>query len=300
MSARDALYPVGCTAGLEEINALEDGRYEIVSVGHTRFRLIDIDATAGTPYLIGLVERLGESDGDGAPIFARSVARHFDGYRDLLGGDTAGDRPVQAANAVLHRRRGDAAGPRRPPAAARAARHRRPAARRAGAAAAGDRAGRRAAGRAGHGADADPLRAQLAAGHPTTASRRQPLPGPERPGLGSCRPGTADEGVPHAQTVKGVIARTKGAPVEVVDIVVPDPGPGEAVVKIQACGVCHTDLHYREGGINDEFPFLLGHEAAGVVEAVGEGVTEVAPGDFVILNWRAVCGQCRACAKGKP
>jgi S-(hydroxymethyl)mycothiol dehydrogenase len=101
-------------------------------------------------------------------------------------------------------------------------------------------------------------------------------------------------------TVKGVIARSKGAPVEVVDIVVPDPGPGEAVVKIQACGVCHTDLHYREGGIGDEFPYLLGHEAAGVVESVGEGVTEVAPGDFVILNWRAVCGQCRACAKGKP
>ncbi len=101
-------------------------------------------------------------------------------------------------------------------------------------------------------------------------------------------------------TVKGVIARAKGAPVEVVDVVVPDPGPGEAVVKIEACGVCHTDVHYREGGINDEFPFLLGHEAAGVVEAVGEGVTEVAPGDFVILNWRAVCGQCRACAKGKP
>ncbi len=101
-------------------------------------------------------------------------------------------------------------------------------------------------------------------------------------------------------TVKGVIARSKGAPVELVDIVVPDPGPGEAVVKVQACGVCHTDLHYREGGINDEFPFLLGHEAAGVVEAVGSGVTEVAPGDFVVLNWRAVCGQCRACAKGKP
>ncbi|GAA1155449.1 S-(hydroxymethyl)mycothiol dehydrogenase [Ornithinicoccus hortensis] len=101
-------------------------------------------------------------------------------------------------------------------------------------------------------------------------------------------------------TVKGVIARSKGADVEVVDIVVPDPGPGEAVVKVEACGVCHTDLHYRDGGINDEFPFLLGHEAAGTVEAVGEGVTDVAPGDFVILNWRAVCGQCRACAKGEP
>src|SRR3954464_14531772 len=102
------------------------------------------------------------------------------------------------------------------------------------------------------------------------------------------------------QTVTGVIARSKGATVELVDIVVPDPGPGEAVVAVQACGVCHTDLHYREGGINDDFPFLLGHEAAGVVESVGEGVTGVAPGDFVILNWRAVCGNCRACLRGRP
>ncbi|MFI7320928.1 S-(hydroxymethyl)mycothiol dehydrogenase [Streptomyces venezuelae] len=103
-----------------------------------------------------------------------------------------------------------------------------------------------------------------------------------------------------AQQVQGVIARAKGEPVRIETIVVPDPGPGEAVVKIQACGVCHTDLHYREGGINDDFPFLLGHEAAGVVESVGEGVTEVAVGDFVILNWRAVCGQCRACLRGRP
>ncbi|GAB2690081.1 S-(hydroxymethyl)mycothiol dehydrogenase [Kitasatospora kifunensis] len=103
-----------------------------------------------------------------------------------------------------------------------------------------------------------------------------------------------------SQQVRGVIARNKGEAVEVTTIVVPDPGPGEAVVKVQACGVCHTDLHYREGGINDEFPFLLGHEAAGVVESVGAGVTEVAPGDFVILNWRAVCGQCRACRRGRP
>jgi S-(hydroxymethyl)mycothiol dehydrogenase len=103
-----------------------------------------------------------------------------------------------------------------------------------------------------------------------------------------------------AQTVQGVVAREKGAPVSLERVVVPDPGPGEAVVTVQACGVCHTDLHYREGGITDDFPFLLGHEAAGVVESVGEGVTEVAPGDFVILNWRAVCGQCRACRRGRP
>ena len=102
-----------------------------------------------------------------------------------------------------------------------------------------------------------------------------------------------------SQQVRGVIARAKGEPVTMETIVIPDPGPGEAVVVIQACGVCHTDLHYREGGINDEFPFLLGHEAAGVVESVGEGVTDVAPGDYVILNWRAVCGDCRACRRGE-
>jgi S-(hydroxymethyl)mycothiol dehydrogenase len=99
--------------------------------------------------------------------------------------------------------------------------------------------------------------------------------------------------------VKGVVARSKGAPVTVETILVPDPGPGEAVVDVQACGVCATDLHYREGNINDDFPFLLGHEAAGIVSAVGEDVTNVAVGDYVVLNWRAVCGQCRACLKGE-
>jgi S-(hydroxymethyl)mycothiol dehydrogenase len=103
-----------------------------------------------------------------------------------------------------------------------------------------------------------------------------------------------------AEKVRGVVARGKGAPVSLETVVVPDPGPGEATVRVQACGVCHTDLHYREGAINDDFPFLLGHEAAGVVDAVGEGVTDVAPGDYVILNWRAVCGQCRACRRGRP
>ncbi|MGH8890874.1 MAG: S-(hydroxymethyl)mycothiol dehydrogenase [Acidothermaceae bacterium] len=101
-------------------------------------------------------------------------------------------------------------------------------------------------------------------------------------------------------SVQGLIARAKGSPVELATVLVPDPGPGEALVRVQTCGVCHTDLHYREGGINDEFPFLLGHEAAGIVEAVGADVRDVAPGDFVILNWRAVCGQCRACLRGRP
>ncbi|HSK25421.1 MAG TPA: S-(hydroxymethyl)mycothiol dehydrogenase [Jiangellales bacterium] len=100
--------------------------------------------------------------------------------------------------------------------------------------------------------------------------------------------------------VQGVVAKGRGEPVTLETVIVPDPGPGEVVVDVQACGVCHTDLHYREGGINEDFPFLLGHEAAGVVSELGEGVTGVAVGDSVILNWRAVCGQCRACLRGRP
>ncbi|NLT26323.1 MAG: alcohol dehydrogenase catalytic domain-containing protein, partial [Microbacteriaceae bacterium] len=101
------------------------------------------------------------------------------------------------------------------------------------------------------------------------------------------------------QQVQGVIVREKNAPVELVTVNVPDAGPGEAVVRIQACGVCHTDLHYVQGGIGDDYPYLLGHEAAGVVEQVGDGVTGLEPGDFVVLNWRAVCGECRACKRGE-
>jgi S-(hydroxymethyl)mycothiol dehydrogenase len=100
--------------------------------------------------------------------------------------------------------------------------------------------------------------------------------------------------------VRGVVALGKGEPVSIETVLVPDPGPGEAVVDVQACGVCHTDLHYREGGINDDFPFLLGHEAAGRVASIGAEVTDLEVGDFVVLNWRAVCGQCRACTRGRP
>jgi len=104
--------------------------------------------------------------------------------------------------------------------------------------------------------------------------------------------------VPHE--VRAVVALGEKQPVSVTMIRVPDPGPGEALLRVQACGVCHTDLHYREGGISQDFPFLLGHEAAGIVEAVGPDVRNVAPGDFVVLNWRAVCGTCRSCRKGRP
>ena len=100
--------------------------------------------------------------------------------------------------------------------------------------------------------------------------------------------------------VQGVISGDRGAPVKIETILVPDPGPGEALVRVQACGVCHTDLHYREGAITDAFPFLLGHEASGVVEKVGDGVNNVIPGDFVIIAWRAPCGTCRSCLRGRP
>ncbi|MBL1096834.1 S-(hydroxymethyl)mycothiol dehydrogenase [Streptomyces coffeae] len=102
------------------------------------------------------------------------------------------------------------------------------------------------------------------------------------------------------QEARAVVAVKKGAPVEVVPIIVPDPGPGEVLVAVQACGVCHTDLHYREGAIGDEFPYLLGHEAAGTIEAVGPGVAGLAPGDYVVLAWRAPCGGCRSCRRGRP
>ena len=103
-----------------------------------------------------------------------------------------------------------------------------------------------------------------------------------------------------AHQVKGVVAGNKGEPVSIETIEVPNPGPGEVLIDVKACGVCHTDLHYREGAINDDFPFLLGHEAAGFVEEVGEGVDDLNLGDFVILNWRAVCGHCRSCRRGRP
>jgi len=103
-----------------------------------------------------------------------------------------------------------------------------------------------------------------------------------------------------AEHVRGVVAAAKGKPVTIEEIVVPDPGPTDAVVKIQACGVCHTDLHYRDGAIGEAYPYLLGHEAAGVVETVGSAVHGIAPGDYVIIAWRAPCGTCRSCRRGRP
>ena len=99
---------------------------------------------------------------------------------------------------------------------------------------------------------------------------------------------------------RGAIARIPDAPVVIEDFVLDDPGPNDVVVKILASGVCHTDLGLKTGTYGtDGFPFLLGHEGAGVVQEVGSAVTRVAVGDHVMLNWRAPCGDCRFCLKGQ-
>ena len=85
---------------------------------------------------------------------------------------------------------------------------------------------------------------------------------------------------------QGVISRSAGAPALLEDIIIDDPDPGEVLVRIQASGVCHTDLHYKLGKISDEFPYLLGHEGSGIVAAVGAGVTSPQVGDYVVLAWR--------------
>lgn len=99
---------------------------------------------------------------------------------------------------------------------------------------------------------------------------------------------------------RGAIARIPDAPVVFEDFLLDDPGPRDVVVRILASGVCHTDLGLKTGTYGtDGFPFLLGHEGAGVIEAAGSAVTRVAVGDHVMLNWRAPCGECRFCLKGQ-
>jgi S-(hydroxymethyl)mycothiol dehydrogenase len=101
-------------------------------------------------------------------------------------------------------------------------------------------------------------------------------------------------------TASGVVVRTPNSPARVETILVEPPGPGEILVRIVATGVCHSDLHAKLGNFGTEFPYLLGHEATGIVEALGPGVTRPAVGDAVLLCWRAPCGGCRFCAAGNP
>jgi S-(hydroxymethyl)mycothiol dehydrogenase len=100
---------------------------------------------------------------------------------------------------------------------------------------------------------------------------------------------------------RGAIAREPGRPATIEEFTIDEPGPGEALVRILASGVCHTDLSAKNGVFGTEgFPFLLGHEGSAVVERVGDGVDNIAPGDHVILAWRAPCGKCRFCLVGQP
>ena len=102
-------------------------------------------------------------------------------------------------------------------------------------------------------------------------------------------------------TAHGAIARTPGAPVEIEEFTIDEPGPNEVLVRIQASGVCHTDLGVKSGTYGTSgFPFLLGHEGAGIIEAVGPGVDASRVGEYVILAWRAPCGVCRFCKIGQP
>ncbi|WP_406257043.1 Zn-dependent alcohol dehydrogenase [Streptomyces nigra] len=99
--------------------------------------------------------------------------------------------------------------------------------------------------------------------------------------------------------VRAAVLPAVGAPLEVTEIVLPDPGPGQVRVRLAAAGVCHSDLSLSDGTMRVPVPAVLGHEGAGTVVAVGEGVTAVAPGDPVVLNWAPSCGSCHACGLGE-
>lgn len=102
-----------------------------------------------------------------------------------------------------------------------------------------------------------------------------------------------------ARTGRGVVAPVRGGPLSVEQLRVKDPGPGEVLVRMAASGVCHSDMHYVDGHLGDEFPYLLGHEGSGHIEAVGDGLGAERIGDFVVLTYRAPCHDCRSCLAGR-
>lgn len=100
------------------------------------------------------------------------------------------------------------------------------------------------------------------------------------------------------QEIRAAICRAFGEPLTVERVTLADPGPGEVLVEVRACAICHSDITYADGGWGGDLPIVLGHEAAGVVEAVGQGVTRAAPGDRVVVTLVRSCGQCHYCANG--
>lgn len=98
---------------------------------------------------------------------------------------------------------------------------------------------------------------------------------------------------------RAAVLPSVGASLEITGITLPEPGPGQVRVRLAAAGVCHSDLSLTNGTMRLPVPAVLGHEGAGTVLAVGEGVTHVAPGDGVVLNWAPSCGVCHACVIGE-
>jgi S-(hydroxymethyl)glutathione dehydrogenase/alcohol dehydrogenase len=111
---------------------------------------------------------------------------------------------------------------------------------------------------------------------------------------------TAPPPAPDFRTARAAVAHEVGAPLEVTEIELAAPGPGDVVVRLAASGVCHSDLSVKNGAIPFVFPTVLGHEGAGVVEAVGASVTRVVPGDHVVLTWMPPCRRCFWCLAGQP
>lgn len=104
--------------------------------------------------------------------------------------------------------------------------------------------------------------------------------------------------IERSDTVRAVVFTSPGSPVEVLDVDLAPPGPGEVKVRIAAAGVCHSDLHVRRGEWQVPLPLVMGHEGSGVVVEVGAGVTHLVEGDHVVLSWVAPCGRCRYCRAG--
>ncbi|MEU2230716.1 Zn-dependent alcohol dehydrogenase [Streptomyces vietnamensis] len=99
--------------------------------------------------------------------------------------------------------------------------------------------------------------------------------------------------------IRAAVLPAVGSPLEITGIELPEPGPGQVRVRLAAAGVCHSDLSLSNGTMRVPVPAVLGHEGAGTVVSVGEGVTHVAPGDGVVLNWAPSCGNCHPCSLGE-
>src|SRR5690606_16424461 len=134
---------------------------------------------------------------------------------------------------------------------------------------------------------------------------RPGLPGPrhlprdrgERPHRAGC---AHREGGLGLMQVRAAVLRAPGDPLRVEDVELEAPHAGEVLVRVEAAGVCHTELHYMDGAIPCPLPIVLGHEGSGVVEEVGDGVDTVAVGDRVAFTWRPRCGHCEYCVTGRP